>query len=416
MKETVIKIENITKEYKLGAIGAHTLREEIQAIGAKLTGKENPNAKIGAVNKKGMFNALDNVSLNIYKGETVGIIGRNGAGKSTLLKILSKITTPTKGRVCIKGRISSMLEIGTGFHPELTGIENIYLNGAILGMTKSEITEKLDDIIDFSECREFINTPVKRYSSGMYVKLAFSVAAHLSSEILIMDEVLAVGDAAFQQKCIDKMLSLAEKENRTILYVSHNMSTVERLCSRAIVLDKGSLIYDGNPENAINAYLSSRENIVSSMNFDSAKKISKNQNSPIDLSLASYEKSSVDFNENTPLEITFNWTNKTDIKNLCMRLTIYNFQKQPVATSVLKNFYSGKKGDSHSATLVFDISPLAAGEYETRYTFFYLSGTITDLFSSIGLSFNKIISLSKTDIKWFNKAWGNITLPPPKLK
>lgn len=415
MNEPVIKIENITKKYKLGVISAKTLNEELQILKAKIQGKENPTAKIGTISKKGTFEALSDISLNIYKGETIGIIGRNGAGKSTLLKILSNIVTPTSGKATIKGRISSMLEIGTGFHPELTGIENIYLNGAILGMTKAEITEKLDEIIDFSECREFINTPVKRYSSGMYVKLAFSVAAHLSSEILIMDEVLAVGDAKFQQKCIDKMLLLAKQENRTILYVSHNMSTVEKLCTRAIVLDKGKLIYDGNTQNAISAYLSSRENITSRIDFSNTNNPSKNS-SPIDIKCASYTKESIDFSNSEPLEITFLWENNDNIKDLCMRLTVYDFQKQPIATSVLKNFYSGRKNEKVKQTLSFDISSIAPGEYETRYTFFYLSGTIRNLFSAPGLSFNKITSLSESDIKWFNKVWGNIILPPPKMK
>lgn len=411
---TVIKIENLTKQYKLGVISAKTLRAEIAAFTAKLLGKENPNSKIGLTVKKGMFNALDNVNLEIFKGETVGIIGRNGAGKSTLLKVLSKITTPTSGAAYINGRISSMLEIGTGFHPELTGRENIYLNGAILGMSKKEITQKLEDIIEFSECREFIDTPVKRYSSGMYVKLAFSVAAHLTSEILIMDEVLAVGDAAFQQKCIDKMLSLAKSEGRTILYVSHNMSTVERLCSRAIVLDKGRVICDSDTHTAIEAYLNSRSNVCTKMTFsDDSNKI--NSRSPITLHSAEYKNADIDISGDAPLEITFSWTNKTEVCDLGLRLTIYNSEKRPVATSVIKSFYSGSTGEKAEMTLSFDISQLMCGEYETRYTFFYLSGTITDLYSSPGLSFNKLATASDSELKWFNKVWGSIKLPSPKI-
>ena len=414
MNETVIKAENIAKQYKLGVISAKTLKDEFAGISARIRGKENPNAKIGVNSKKGVFNALEDVSFEIYKGETVGIIGRNGAGKSTLLKVLSKITTPTDGKAYIKGRISSMLEIGTGFHPELTGRENIYLNGAILGMTKSEITEKLEDIIEFSECREFIDTPVKRYSSGMYVKLAFSVAAHLTSEILIMDEVLAVGDAAFQQKCIDKMLSLAKSEGRTILYVSHNMSTVERLCSRAIVLGKGKILCDSDTETAINSYLNSRTGVCTKMTFDNSdSKI--NSRSPIILNSAEYESDNIDVSGSEPLKVTFSWTNKTDVSNLCLRLTVYNSEKRPVATSVCKNFYSGKAGETVRKTLSFDISNLMGGEYETRYSFFYLSGTITDLYTSPGLAFNKIVSAADADLKWFNKVWGNIQLPPPEI-
>ena len=240
MSETVIKIENLKKKYRLGAIGGGTLTADLQSWWARARGKEDPNTIIGEqVNMKNKnFMALNGIDLKINKGDTIGIIGGNGAGKSTLLKILSRVTAPTEGSVKINGRISSMLEVGTGFHGELTGRENIYLNGAILGMSKGEVDRKIEDIIEFSECRQFIDTPVKRYSSGMYVKLAFAVASHLDSEILIMDEVLAVGDMKFQKKCISKMLDVA-KSGRTILYVSHNMQTIEELCNRVVVLENG---------------------------------------------------------------------------------------------------------------------------------------------------------------------------------
>ena len=256
MQDTVIKIENLKKRYKLGTIGGGTLSADIQSWWAKKRGKEDPNLKIGEKASNGAeFWALNGINLEVKAGETLGIIGSNGAGKSTLLKILSRVTAPTEGEVKIKGRISSMLEVGTGFHGELTGRENIYLNGAILGMSRSEVDKKMEDIIEFSECRKFIDTPVKRYSSGMYVKLAFSVAAHLDSEILVMDEVLAVGDMKFQEKCLGKMGDVAEKEGRTVLYVSHNMNTIQQLCSRCVVLDKGRIIYDGNVEEAIRIYM-----------------------------------------------------------------------------------------------------------------------------------------------------------------
>ena len=209
MSEIAVKIENVSKEYRLGAIGGTTLRDDLQRLKAKLLKKEDPTLTIGAqsgtLNEK--FLALDDISLEIRKGEAIGIIGHNGAGKSTLLKLLSRVTAPTKGTISFNGRIASMLEVGTGFHPELTGRENVYMNGAILGMTKDEITKKFDEIVAFAEMEKFIDTPVKRYSSGMYVKLAFSVAAHLDSEIMIMDEVLAVGDVNFQQKCLQKMMT-----------------------------------------------------------------------------------------------------------------------------------------------------------------------------------------------------------------
>lgn len=254
--DTVIEIENLKKRYKLGTIGGGTLRGEIQSRLALMRGKEDPNSIIGqSGNYNKIFWALKGVDFKVKRGERIGIIGHNGAGKSTLLKILSRITAPTEGKIRIRGRIASMLEVGTGFHGELTGRENIYLNAAILGMTKSEVDEKIDDIIAFSECEDFIDTPVKRYSSGMYVKLAFSVAAHLDSEIMIMDEVLAVGDVSFQNKCLKKMREIAENENRTILYVSHNMATIRKLCDRCVVLDHGKVSYDGDVDKAIDIYL-----------------------------------------------------------------------------------------------------------------------------------------------------------------
>ena len=255
----MIKIDNVSKQYKLGQIGGTTLREELQRFGAKLRGKEDPTKMIGAKDyvRGETFMALDGVSLQVKKGERVGIIGHNGAGKSTLLKLISRVTAPTSGTIGLNGRITSMLEVGTGFHGELTGRENIYMNGAILGMTKKEIDARIEEIIDFSEVRQFIDTPVKRYSSGMYVKLAFSVAAHLDSEIMIMDEVLAVGDMAFQKKCLDKMNDVSRNEGKTILYVSHNMNTIRQLCDRCVVLEKGKVVFDGKVEDAIEIYMNS---------------------------------------------------------------------------------------------------------------------------------------------------------------
>ena len=259
-REIAIKIEGLRKRYRLGTIGGGTLKGDLESWWALKRGKEDPNSKIGAktYKKNEIFYALDGIDLTIYKGERIGIIGHNGAGKSTLLKLLSRVTAPTEGRISIDGRIASMLEVGTGFNGELTGRENVYLNGAILGMSKAEVDAKIEQIIDFSEVRQFIDTPVKRYSSGMYVKLAFSVAAHLDSEIMIMDEVLAVGDMAFQKKCLAKMREVSEDEGRTVLYVSHNMNTIRQLCDRIIVLDHGKVVFEGDIEKGISIYLSVR--------------------------------------------------------------------------------------------------------------------------------------------------------------
>ena len=270
MEELALKIDHVSKQYRLGAIGGGTLRGDLQSWWARKHGQVDPNSKIGDrtdINVGERFLALDDINLEVKKGEALGIIGHNGAGKSTLLKLLSRVTAPTEGKISINGRIASMLEVGTGFHPEMTGRENVYLNGAILGMTRAEIDRKFDEIVEFSEVAKFIDTPVKRYSSGMYVKLAFSVAAHLDSEIMIMDEVLAVGDMKFQKKCLDKMRSAAKDEGRTVLYVSHNMNTIRQLCKRCIVLDKGEVIFNGDVDQAIAIYLGAQEVMPAEITF-----------------------------------------------------------------------------------------------------------------------------------------------------
>lgn len=257
----VIQIENLWKEYRLGVIGHGTLVHDLQSWWARLRGKEDPNAQITTMHQGqesqiegNRFWALRDINLEVKQGEVLGIIGRNGAGKSTLLKILSRVTAPTKGCVKIKGRIASLLEVGTGFHEELTGRENIFMNGSILGMSKHEIQKKLDEIIDFSGVEDFIDTPVKRYSSGMRVRLAFAVAAHLEPEILVVDEVLAVGDAEFQKKSIGKMQKVSE-EGRTVLFVSHNMDIISTFCSKGMLIESGQIIYFGNIKKTVAQYL-----------------------------------------------------------------------------------------------------------------------------------------------------------------
>jgi lipopolysaccharide transport system ATP-binding protein len=253
-----ISAEHVSKEYRLGVINHGMLYKDVQSWIAKRTGRPDPHARIGTehfANQADRFWALKDVDFDIQQGERVGIIGKNGAGKSTLLKILSRITAPTEGIVKIKGKVTSLLEVGTGFHPELTGRENIYLNGAILGMKRGQVTKRLEEIIAFSEIEQFIDTPVKRYSSGMYVRLAFSVAAHLESDILLADEVLAVGDASFQKKCIGKMENVSLNEGKTIIFVSHNSAAVRSLCNKGICFEKGSISDMGNAEEVLRNYL-----------------------------------------------------------------------------------------------------------------------------------------------------------------
>ncbi|AQS93274.1 ABC transporter ATP-binding protein [Polaribacter sp. BM10] len=260
-KEVILKVENLSKQYRLGTLGTGTISHDLNRFLAKIRGKEDPYLKIGESNDRSSKGeseyvwALKDINFEVKKGEVLGIIGKNGAGKSTLLKILSKVTGPTTGSIKSNGRIASLLEVGTGFHPEMTGKENIFLNGAILGMTKKEIASKLDEIIAFSGCERYVDTPVKRYSSGMKVRLAFAVAAHLEPDILIVDEVLAVGDAEFQKKAIGKMQDISKEGGRTVLFVSHNMAAVKSLCTRAFVIYNGVIDFEGKVEDAINEYL-----------------------------------------------------------------------------------------------------------------------------------------------------------------
>ncbi len=254
MSKTVISVEHISKRYQLGIIGASSLQRDLNRWWASTRGKPDPYLKIGqedlSVHKGEYIWALDDLNFIVKEGEALGIIGQNGAGKSTLLKILSRVTAPTKGKIKVKGSIGSLLEVGTGFHPELTGRENVYLNGAILGMTRKEVDRKFDEIVDFSGVEKFIDTPVKRYSSGMYVRLAFAVAAHLQTDILIVDEVLSVGDAEFRKKCMDKMGDVTTS-GRTILFVSHNMAAIRNVCSKCVILEKGKASEKMTPDIAI---------------------------------------------------------------------------------------------------------------------------------------------------------------------
>lgn len=277
MSNIVIKVENVSKQYRLGQVGTGSLTHDINRFYHRIRGKEDPYLKVGEENdrtKKGSSDyvwALQDINFDVQKGDVVGIIGRNGAGKSTLLKILSRTTIPTTGNINVKGRIASLLEVGTGFHPELSGRDNIYLNGAILGMTKHEIRRKFDEIVDFAEVERYIDTPVKRYSSGMYVRLAFAVAAHLEPEILIVDEVLAVGDIEFQKKCLGKMKDVSINDGRTVLFVSHNMAAVKQLCNKGILLKNGRITDIDTADKVINAYTKIVLNLVNEFSIGERK-------------------------------------------------------------------------------------------------------------------------------------------------
>ena len=410
----VIEIKNVSKQYKLGVIGTGSLRRDLQSWWAKKTGKPDPNLEIGErPHKKGeRFLALDNISLEISRGERVGIIGANGAGKSTLLKLLSRVTAPSEGVISYRGRITSMLEVGTGFHAELTGRENIFLKGAILGMTKSEVESKLSQIIEFSECEKFIDTPVKRYSSGMFVKLAFAVAVHLDSEIMIMDEVLAVGDMKFQKKCIEKMRSLALEQNRTVLYVSHNMNTIRRLCNRCIVLDKGKIIYDGDVDEAIKIYLGSDDGNFCFAKYDKPEYKDRIENRELDLKTVKYiGKADNIFTQNEPMLLELGWENLKDISNLSLRIEVSNYQRVPITSFLLENFYSGKAGESFKAQFKIDISNFTTGGYYTRYVFYAQnddSQNFRVIESAKGLTLRKrTTGITKNPCQ---KSWGSVVV------
>jgi len=273
MSNLALKMENVSKLYRLGQVGTGTLAHDLNRWWSRIRGKDDPYTAVGAVNNREQAGdefvwALKDINFEVKQGEIVGIIGRNGAGKSTLLKLLSRVTGPTKGEIHVNGKIAALLEVGTGFHPELTGRENIFLNGAILGMSRREIHSKFDEIVEFSGCAKYIDTPVKRYSSGMHVRLAFAVAAHLEPDILIVDEVLAVGDAEFQSKCLGKMQDVSESSGRTVLFVSHNMGAVKKLCPNAILLDKGAIVKSGPTAEVIDFYLDSGSEFERLLSWD----------------------------------------------------------------------------------------------------------------------------------------------------
>ena len=362
-KRTVISIENIGKTYELGKIGGTTLQRSLQSWWAKKQGKEDPNRRIGQnIQEGGTFQALRQVSCEIREGERVAIIGRNGAGKSTLLKLISRVTAPTEGRIRIRGKVSSMLEVGTGFHGELSGRENIYLNGAILGMSQQEVEEKLEEIIRFSECEQFIDTPVKRYSSGMYVKLAFAVAAYLNADIFLMDEVLAVGDMQFQKKCLKKMREISEDENKTILYVSHNMQTIRELCNRCIVLQDGHIIHDEDVDTGISLYMQDILTVKQVYEFEENKD-RRYTNGNITIKKLELDKP-VQGSSDKAIKIVMYAHAEHTTEGLHMRMTVYDSQDRVVGTAVSKAFRA-EEGVCRPLEFTFSTEVLTEGEYST---------------------------------------------------
>ena len=421
-REIAIRLSGVKKRYKLGQIGGGTLTADVQSWWARVRGKEDPNVMIGTDQRLigKTFMALNGIDLTVYKGEALGIIGGNGAGKSTMLKLLCRVTAPTEGEIDIYGRIASMLEVGTGFNGEMTGRENIYMNGAILGMTKAEIDAKMEDIIEFSEVRDFIDTPVKRYSSGMFVKLAFSVAAHLDSEIMIMDEVLAVGDMAFQKKCLDKMREAAKKEGRTVLYVSHNMNTIRRLCDRCIVLDKGKIIFDGDVEEAIAIYSRNLHDqwADGQTEFDLRETKSRSPWVPATARvtyLKLLEKERAMYAAGEPLKILLRIETTRDYANLRLRLEFRYRDETPVGT--IPNMLLGAFHAGECREYLAEVPPigLTSGKYRIDLVLFELDDVGNTYDQELLIPACVFEMLRQEEIVWNNSTWGHIRFPDAKV-
>ncbi len=411
VSDVAIKIENLSKQYRLGVVGTGTLSHDLKRWWTvNMRGKEDPYLKIGETNDRSTKAsseyvwALKDINLEIKKGDVMGIIGKNGAGKSTLLKILSKVTKPTTGTVQYKGRIASLLEVGTGFHMEMTGRENIYMNGSIMGMTRAEITRKLDEIIDFAGVERFIDTPVKRYSSGMTVRLGFAIAAHLEPEILVVDEVLAVGDAEFQKKAIGKMQDVSKGEGRTVLFVSHNLTAVKSMCTQCIVLDNGNISFNGDTASAICKYSNDFKT------EDGLKKTWKEKHLKGE-NIRLFEASVVsedNFSINKEIYINITFEIETDMKSFNASLVLYTEDNVPVFNSWSKIF-NLKKG-VYNTTMKLPANFLNNKLYKTRILFVNKMQVLIDVVDILQFEAKEFGS---RDLDWYGEVLG---LVRPKLE
>ena len=411
-RSKAVIVSHLTKIYTLGQFNHNSLKRELESRRARRKGREDPNSIIGS--RTGTFTALDDVSFDVYEGEIFGIIGRNGRGKSTLLKVMSEITAPTKGTIAIKGKVSSLLEVGSGFDRELTGRENIYLNGSILGMSKAEIDSKIEDIIAFSEVGEFIDTPVKRYSSGMFVKLAFSVAAHLDNDIMVLDEILAVGDQAFRSKSIEKIRSKAD-EGRTVLYVSHNMNYIRQVCDRCAVLDKGKLVFIGETESAINYYLRNILVADTRRELEGMPRSARLTDRRMILTSAEYPgRDNITFTSQEKMTVRLHWKDLKDYTGLCLRSEVWTVDDRHLASYPLENICDGKEGLEHRVDIDYDISVFTPGTYKFKYTFYFPApnGTVIDTDRVIGLFFEV---KRRENTVWDSGNWGYIRLGGAKI-
>jgi ABC-type polysaccharide/polyol phosphate transport system ATPase subunit len=419
MSERTLEIDSVSKQYRLGVIGRTTLQRDLQSWFARVRGKEDPNAKIFAreQTRGEYFLALDEVSMAVDRGDAVGILGRNGAGKSTLLKLISRITAPSAGEIRIKGRVASLLEIGTGFHPELTGRENIFLNGAILGMTRGEIAGKLDEIIDFSEIEQFVDTPVKRYSSGMYVKLAFAVASNLDPDILICDEVLAVGDVAFQQKCLGKMSDVA-RGGRAVIYVSHNLRTVSQLCTRAVYLERGKLVYDGEVARAMDLYAGAGVRSVE-RDLDALPRGKNRGRSMRMMAMTILENQTMEYEQDSRMRFSLTARARVPDSACRMRVILMSNNSAPVAMAQSAPFRA-ETDSEFTYAYALDLSGVAPGEYAIKLQLVGQNPTGKSIFhDTVEDAGHFIITEDPTrnqGFLWNEPNWGNIRLAPLEME
>ena len=421
---TAIEFNHVGKQYRLGLVSTGTISHDLNRWWqTSILGKEDPYLKIGDVNDRSTKAnseyvwALRDIDFKVEQGDVVGIIGKNGAGKSTLLKLLSKVTSPTVGTIRARGRIASLLEVGTGFHSEMTGRENIYMNGAILGMTKAEIDRKLDEIVDFSGCEKYIDTPVKRYSSGMTVRLGFAVAAFLDPEILVVDEVLAVGDAEFQKKAIGKMKDVSQGEGRTVLFVSHNMGSIRQLCSRGVVLENGGMAYDGNVLDAVDYYLATNTCVQTATHVDiEESKHDKNRSMDAKIIMAEFADDRSTFASDEDIKIRVKVSSRIDIENCRVNIGIHDTTDAPIGSYSSNAFFKIKTGETKLLEYTIKRPNLGLGTYCVAFSVgmgnAQTGETNFDVVHQV-LSFD-IDKMSKENdsyfVKWDSRGWGAICL------
>ena len=417
MSEIAIRVENLSKQYRLGEIGTGTLIADLDRWWHKLRGKDDPYLKIGESNdrtKKGESEyvwALKDINFEVKKGEVLGIIGKNGAGKSTLLKILSSTTSPTTGKVKINGKIASLLEVGTGFHPDLSGRDNIYLNGAILGMNKREIKSKFDEIVDFAGVERYIDTPVKRYSSGMYVRLAFGVAAYLEPDILIVDEVLAVGDSEFQKKCLGKMKDVSVNEGRTVIIVSHNLGTIFQLCDRGLLLGNGNLLGNDKPKTVIDYYIKNLNNEKNKIGYNVNESLKKKEKNYIIGCFTSYKNAPCkDFNFEESIEVNFQFHLSEKKTSLLFGIGLLDKTFNRIATVVKSaDSFSINNNGVYFGKVIFQSSLLAPNNYSFVIALWFNTGKIEDIVEDICPIKVHDSGTSMSDFEGID--YGNIIIP-----